>query len=70
VRLGSKTALAAKKITACDTGSNWRCGRPRKVNAEIEKTAHELRKQGMSVRKIARQLGLSHMAVFRLIKQK
>jgi len=65
-----KTALAAKKITARDTGSNWRCGRPRKVTNDIVVTVLELRSQGLSFREIAKRLGISHMAVYRIANQK
>ena len=65
-----KTALAAKKITARETKSGWKCGRPKKVTDEMENSVNELRSQGMSFREIAQKLGISHMAVYRLSKQR
>jgi DNA invertase Pin-like site-specific DNA recombinase len=65
-----KTALAARKITARDTGSGWRCGRPRKVTDDIADSVVELRRQGLSFREIGKRLGISHMAAYRLKKDR
>lgn len=64
-----KTALAAKKVKSEKEGSNWRCGRP-PIPADLKRKALDLRDKGMSVRRIAKQLGIGKTSVERAIRGK
>lgn len=64
-----KQALAARKITAKQTGSAWRCGRPTRVTPEIEAKILQLRADGLSLREIARKLAISKSAVLRVVQK-
>jgi DNA invertase Pin-like site-specific DNA recombinase len=68
IRERIRTALAAKKIIAQQNNTNWRCGRPTKVNDQVEKRALELRDKGHSIRGIARMLGVSKSSIERVLK--
>jgi len=61
-----RTALAVKKLTAQRTNNGWRCGRPPLDNLVLAQVA-TLRSQGMSVRQIAKQLGLGKTTVSRAL---
>jgi DNA invertase Pin-like site-specific DNA recombinase len=63
-----KTSLAAKKLTAKQTGSNWRSGRPTKVTQEIIEQVLKLNATGLSVRQIAAQLNISKSSVLRVLQ--
>lgn len=63
-----KTSLAAKKLTAKQTGSNWRSGRPTKVTQEIIDQVLKLNTTGLSVRQIAAQLNISKSSVLRVLQ--
>lgn len=63
-----KTSLAAKKLTAKQTGSNWRSGRPTKVTQEIIDQVLKLNATGLSVRQIAAQLNISKSSVLRVLQ--
>lgn len=62
-----KTALAVKKKLAENSGSGWRCGRPR-ISKGIEDRVFELRSQGRSIRQIARDLDIAKSSVDRILK--
>lgn len=64
-----KSALAAKKITASNLGTDWRCGRPKKINDELINMVTDLHTKGLSIRRIAKQIGISHMTVYRILKR-
>lgn len=51
-----RTSLAAKKIAAQASGSDWRCGRPNVITDELIAQVIELRSRGLSIRAIERQL--------------
>ena len=63
-----KTSLATKKLTAKQTGSNWRSGRPTKVTQEIIDAVLKLNATGLSVRQIAGQLNISKSSVLRVLQ--
>lgn len=63
-----KTSLAAKKIAAKQSGSNWRSGRPTKVTQEIIEQVLKLNAAGFSVRQIAQQLGVSKSSILRVLQ--
>lgn len=65
-----REALAARKLTAQQTGSGWRCGRPSNGSPEITARVLELHRQGLSVRKIAKALNkvISYGTVQRILK--
>lgn len=63
-----KTSLAAKKLTAKQTGSNWRSGRPTKVTSEVIDAILKLNAAGLSVRQIAGQLNISKSSVLRVVQ--
>jgi len=64
-----KTSLAVKKQVALSTGSSWKCGRP-SISQDIEDRVVELRKQGLSVREIAKRLPeVSKSSVSRIIRE-
>jgi putative DNA-invertase from lambdoid prophage Rac len=62
-----KTALAVKKRTAKNTGSDWRCGRP-SISQAQRITALSLRAQGLSIREIAKKLAIGKSTVERILK--
>jgi DNA invertase Pin-like site-specific DNA recombinase len=62
-----KTALAVKKLTSQKTG--WRCGRPTKVNSEVEAQILSLRESGLSIRQISRRLSVSKTSVLRVVQK-
>ncbi len=66
-----KTALAVKKQTAIKNGTDWKCGRPTKINSSLEKTVLDLRRQGISIRKIEETVGnkISRSTINRIIKK-
>lgn len=64
-----KTALQTKKLISERTNSGWKCGRP-SISDEIKKEVLELRCKGLSIRKIAEQLGtVSRSSVSRIISE-
>lgn len=63
-----KTSLAAKKLSAKQTGSNWRSGRPTKVTPEVINEVLNLSSTGLSVRQIAKQLDISKSSVLRVVQ--
>lgn len=62
-----KSSLAIRKQTSSITG--WRCGRPSKINESVEHQIISLRQSGLSLREIAKQLGLSKTAVLRVVQK-
>jgi DNA invertase Pin-like site-specific DNA recombinase len=62
-----KTALAVKKMTAQKTGNGWRCGRP-PLSKEVQDKILILRKSGMSIRAISRELGIGKTSAERAIR--
>jgi DNA invertase Pin-like site-specific DNA recombinase len=62
-----KNALAAKKLAAQASGSNWRCGPKPTITQEQISKLSELRKQGVSIRASARLLGISKSSVQRIL---
>lgn len=62
-----RCALAAKKILARQTNSGWRCGR-RPLAEDLKGKALDLRKSGLSVRGIAKQLGIGKSSVERILR--
>lgn len=62
-----KTALAAKKLAAQQTGSGWRCGRPTGLTKDKEAEILRLQKDGHSIRAIARRVGLGKTTVHRFL---
>ena len=64
----TRTALAAKKLTAAQTG--WRCGRPRAATDEIITQVVDLHDRGMSHREIERALNkkVSRATVTRILQ--
>ncbi len=62
-----KTALKTKKLISERTNNGWKCGRP-SLSDEIKDDVLRLRKQGISIRKIAEMLGnVSRSSVSRII---
>ncbi|MEW6328693.1 MAG: helix-turn-helix domain-containing protein [Candidatus Micrarchaeota archaeon] len=56
-------------LLKCEPGGSGIAGRPKVLNSEQELLAIELySNEGLSVRAIADELGVSHMTVWRLIK--
>ena len=62
-----RSALAVKKMTACETG--WTCGR-KPLPKEIVEQAKALRSKGLSIRAISRELGIGKTTVERILKGK
>lgn len=67
IRERIKNALAAKKLTAERTGSNWRCGRP-SLDKKLLEQVVELRSRGNSIRSIAKELGIGKSSVERKLR--
>lgn len=65
-----KTALAVKKLTAEQTGSGWKAGRPSKMNPELELEVMALKNAGNSIRQIARRLSISKTTVLRVVQKR
>ena len=65
-----KTALAVKKLTAKESGSNWRSGRPSVITPEITQRVKELRRAGLSIRQIEKAVEkkISRATVERILK--
>ncbi len=65
-----RNALAAKKLAAQASGSDWRCGRPIAMTNAIQAEILKLRAQGKSIRQIERALGkkVSHTSIGRFLK--
>jgi DNA invertase Pin-like site-specific DNA recombinase len=68
IRERIKSALAAKKILAAKTGNGWRCGRKPVITEPVTKKVLELRAAGVSIRNIAKQVGIAKSTVQRIIK--
>ena len=64
-----KTALAAKKLKAERENNGWKCGRP-PLAESLKAKAIELRKQGNSIRQIAKQLNMGKTSVERALRGK
>jgi len=64
-----RTSLAAKKLLAQQTNSGWRCGPKRKVTKEVESQICMLRRDGVSIRMIAKRLGISKTSVLRVVQK-
>lgn len=64
-----KTSLAVRKQAAIATGSNWRCGRPSKINPELIDAVKKLRAAGSSIRQTAKALNVSKTTVLRICRQ-
>ena len=62
-----KTALHTKKMTALKNGTNWRMGRP-PLQDDLKQKVIGLRKDGLSVRKIAKRLGIGKTSVERILR--
>lgn len=63
-----KTALAVKKKLAESSGSGWKCGRPA-IDKSTEEKVVELRRSGLSIRQISKQLpNVSKSSVSRILK--
>lgn len=64
-----KNALAVKKALADKSNSDWRCGRP-PIDDKTKSLVLQLRKKGLSIRNIAKELGnISKSSVERIIKE-
>lgn len=63
-----RCALAAKKLIAQKTGSNWRCGRPSVVTPGNTAQVLELRRQKVSIRQIAKRVGIAKSSVQRILE--
>lgn len=70
IRERIRNALAAKKLAAQQTNSNWRCGRPPVLNLKVSTRVLELREKGHSIRAIARMLEISKSSVERVLRSK
>jgi DNA invertase Pin-like site-specific DNA recombinase len=68
IRERIRNALAAKKLAAEKTGSGWRCGRKPVITPEVTEKVLQLRQQGVSVRQIAKQVGIAKSSVQRVLK--
>lgn len=66
IRERIRTALASKKILAAKTGSGWRCGRKPVISDTVVKQVLDLKAQGVSVRNIAKQVGIAKSTVQRI----
>lgn len=62
-----KNALAAKKLAAQKSGSNWRCGRKPVIVGKLSNEVIELRRAGTSIRQIAKQVGIAKSSVQRVL---
>lgn len=64
-----KTALKTKKLISERTNNGWRCGRP-SISDEIKLDVINLREKGLSIRKIAEQMGnISRSSVGRILNE-
>ncbi len=64
-----KTALAVKKQLAIQNGTNWRTGRPSIVNEKTIEQVSRLREKGLSIRGIAKEIGIAKSSVQRILKE-
>lgn len=64
-----KSALQTKKMTALKNGTSWRCGRP-PLSEDIKGKVSDLRRQGLSVRQVAKQLNIGKTSVERVLRRK
>lgn len=66
-----KNALAAKKLAAAASGSDWRCGRPVAMTKEVQTEILQLRAKGLSIRQIEKALEkkVSHTSIGRYLKE-
>ena len=62
-----RVALASKKIIAQTTKNGWTCGRPTVISNEVIARVQSLREQKVSIRNIAKQLGIAKSTVQRLM---
>lgn len=63
-----KTSLAVKRQIAKTSNSGWKCGRPG-IDQSLKGKIFELRKEGFSIREIARQVkGVSKSSVSKILK--
>lgn len=62
----TKTAMAAKKATANETG--WRCGRPITVTSDLISAIKAHRAQGLNIKQISALVGVSTATVCRSLK--
>ncbi len=64
-----RESLAARKLLAARTGSNWRCGRPLKITPELIEQVLVLKGKGLSVREIecALEKKISHSTVGKIL---
>lgn len=67
IRERIRNALAAKKLAAQQTGSGWRCGRESVITPELIEKVQLLRQQGISIRNIAKKLGIGKSTVQRIL---
>lgn len=67
IRERIRNALAAKKLAAEKSNTAWRCGRPQKINALVIQQISDLRAKGVSIRKIAKQLGIAKSSAQRFL---
>lgn len=63
-----RVALATKKLVAQRSGVPWKAGRPTVATPEKAEQAQELRGRGLSIRKIAAELGVSRSSVQRMLE--
>lgn len=64
-----KAALYTKKLLAEKNGTGWKAGRPTKLTPELAKEALALRENGLSIRAIAKRLGIAKTSVQRALYQ-
>ena len=64
-----KSALAAKKLAAEKSGSGWKSGRRPVANDKMEAEIYLLREQGLSIRVIAKRVGIAKTSVQRILKK-
>jgi site-specific DNA recombinase len=62
-----RCALAAKKLIAARTGNGWVCGR-KPLPSKHQESVLKLRSEGVSIRGIAKQLGIGKTSVERVLR--
>lgn len=63
-----RVALATKKLVAQRSGLPWKAGRPTVATSEMVEQARKLRGHGLSIRRIAAELGVSRSSVQRMLE--
>lgn len=68
IRARTKSALAAKKAEALETGNGWTCGRPKNTDSASLQLLIEYRQQGLRIKEIANLTGMSTATICRRLK--